>query len=340
MGSEIATNVFPRPLTGAVAHIPEPLARPVPPLRMVVADDSILSLTMMQHLLGKLGFDPQVARDGASAWELLQAEDVPTIAILDWMMPGMEGIDICRKIRQLSHQHYTYAMLLTGKSEKKEIIEGLQAGADDYMTKPINVDELQARLVVAQRIINFQEELFTAREVLRNQASHDYLTQLLNRGGIMEAVQQELSRSRRTGESFSVILVDIDHFKQINDTFGHLTGDDVLFEVASRIKTCTRSYDSVGRYGGEEFLLVVPGCDQSQAFQVAEKIRQSVCQTPIQMSQAEKTVTISLGVCTRTVETGPDALLMAADSALYCAKKSGRNRSEVGSSIATPEMRS
>jgi len=330
----MASNVFPGPVTGAVAHVPEPPAHPAPPLRMVVADDSALSLAMMQHLLGKLGFNPQVARDGASAWELLQAEDVPTIAILDWMMPGMEGIDICRRIRQLSHQHYIYAMLLTGKSEKKEIIEGLQAGADDYMTKPINVEELQARLVVAQRIIHFQEELFAAREVLRNQASHDYLTQLLNRGGIMESVQQELSRSRRTRESFSVILADIDHFKQINDTFGHLTGDDVLFEVASRIKICVRSYDSVGRYGGEEFLLVVPGCDQSQAFQVAEKIRQAVGGTPIRMGQTQKAVTISLGVCTRTVETSPEALLSAADSALYLAKKSGRNRTEVSSAPA------
>ena len=333
MARQVIPNLFPIPVTGPVSPIPEPMPQGSLPLRMIIADDSAISRKMMQRLLEKLGFEPQIASDGNSAWELLQSNDVPTIAILDWMMPGMEGVEICRKIRQLSHQHYTYAMLLTGKTEKNDIIEGLQAGADDYMTKPFDSDELQARLVVAQRIIRFQEELFAAREVLRNQASHDYLTQLLNRGGIMETLSQELSRSRRTGGAFSVILVDIDHFKQINDTYGHLTGDDVLFEVASRIKSCMRSYDSVGRYGGEEFLLVVPGCDESQAYQVAEKIRKAVCESPIHMSQTEKTVTISLGVCTRSIENAPEALITAADAALYTAKKSGRNRTEIGSCV-------
>ena len=284
---------------------------------------------MLQRLLGRLGFEPQVATDGDSAWELLEASDTPTIAILDWMMPGLEGVEICRRIRKGSHQHYTYTMLLTSKAQRHEIIEGLQAGADDYVTKPFDADELQARLVVAQRIIRFQEELFAAREVLRNQAHHDYLTQLLNRAGIMEALEHELNRSRRTAEAFAVILVDIDHFKKINDTFGHLTGDDVLFEVANRIKSCMRTYDAVGRYGGEEFLLVVPGCDQSEIFAVGEKIRKAVCDTPIRSSHLDQTITVSVGVCVRTTEATADALLMAADSALYRAKKSGRNRTEV-----------
>lgn len=332
MRPEIVTNVPPGPLAGTVAHVPVPSLRRGPPLRMIIADDSPVSLALMKRLLRKLGFEPQTASDGIAAWELLQAEDVPTIAILDWMMPGMEGIEICRNIRQLSRQHYSYAMLLTSKTERKEVIEGLQAGADDYMTKPVDPEELQARLVVAQRIIRSQEELFAAREVLRCQARHDYLTQLFNRGGIMDILEQEMGRSRRTGEMFSVILVDIDHFKLVNDTFGHLTGDDVLLEVATRITACMRSYDSVGRYGGEEFLVVVPGCDPSQAFQVAEKIRQTVCQTPIQMGSTLKTVTISLGVSTRTSNISLQALIEAADSALYCAKKSGRNRSELSSS--------
>jgi two-component system cell cycle response regulator len=328
MTPQPVSNVFPGHISALPGPIPGSAERPTHPLRVLIADDSAVSRAMIQRLLGRLGFTPQVVTDGLSAWEKLQSEDVPTIAILDWMMPGLEGVEICRKIRQLSRQHYIYAMLLTSKAEKNEIIEGLQAGADDYMTKPINGEELKARLVVAQRIIRFQQELFAAREVLRSQASHDYLTQLLNRGGVMEALDQELSRSRRTREPFSVILVDIDHFKQINDTFGHLTGDDVLFEVANRIKTCMRSYDSVGRYGGEEFLLVVPACDQVQAVQVAEKIRKTVCQTPIHMSQTDKTVTVSLGVCTWTPEMSTNALIESADAALYCAKKGGRNRTE------------
>jgi diguanylate cyclase (GGDEF)-like protein len=296
---------------------------------MIIAEDSATSRVMLQRKLAKLGFNPQIASDGPSAWELLQAQDVPTIAILDWVMPGIEGIEICRRIRQLSRQHYIYTMLLTSKSEKREIIEGLQAGADDYMIKPLDGEELQARLMVAQRLIRFQEELFAAREELRNKASHDYLTQLLNRAGIMEVLEQELSRSRRTGETFSIILADIDHFKQINDSFGHLTGDDVLFEVASRIKSCMRSYDSVGRYGGEEFLLVVPGCNQSGAMLVGEKIRQAICENPVRLAHIDKTITISLGVCSRSDEIAADVLLMQADSALYCAKKAGRNRTEM-----------
>jgi diguanylate cyclase (GGDEF)-like protein len=338
MTRDIESNFIPVSITDAVASVPA-LQRPVLPLRVVVAEDSAVSRTMIHRLLSKLGFDPQVAADGAAGWDLLQTQDVPTIAILDWMMPGMEGIEICRKIRQATHQHYTYTILLTGKTEKNDIIEGLQAGADDYMTKPFDAEELQARLVVAQRIIRFQEELFAAREVLRNQASHDYLTQLLNRGGIMEALEQELSRSRRTGEPFSVILVDIDHFKHINDTYGHLTGDEVLFEVANRVRSCMRSYDSVGRYGGEEFLLVIPGCDHSQAFQVAEKIRLAVNQNPIRTSRLDRSLTISLGVATRKTETSIEALLMAADSALYRAKKSGRNRAEMSSCALSPQPR-
>lgn len=327
MATQPRTHILPE-LAGPVSSTGQ-AALPAPPLRMVIADDSAVSRALMQRLLGKFGFTPQIAADGLSAWNMLQAADVPTIAILDWMMPGMEGIDICRKIRETSHQHYTYTMLLTGKTEQNDVIKGLQAGADDYMTKPFDAEEFQARLMVAQRIISFQEELFAAREVLRKQATHDYLTQLQNRGSIMETLEQELSRSRRTGGAFSVIIADVDHFKQINDTFGHLTGDDVLFEVANRIKTCMRSYDSVGRYGGEEFLLVVPGCDQSQAFQVAEKIRKAVSENPIHLSHAEKTITISLGVCARTSETTPEEMITAADAALYCAKRSGRNRTEV-----------
>ena len=288
---------------------------------------------MMQHVLGKSGFDLHLVSDGMEAWELLQAEDVPTIAFLDWMMPGMEGIELCRKVRQLPHQHYIYTMLLTSRNHKSDLVEGLQAGADDYITKPFDADEIKARLLVARRIIRFQEELLAARDAMKNQASRDYLTQLLNRAGIMEVLEQELNRSRRHGETFSVIMGDIDHFKQINDTHGHLTGDDVLFEVATRIKSCVRSYDAVGRYGGEEFLIILPGCDESAALQVAEKIREAVCCTPIPMEGRGERVTISLGVNAMQPTISANTLLSAADSALYQAKRSGRNRTQAASCL-------
>jgi len=222
-------------------------------------------------------------------------------------------------------------MLLTSRNHKSDLVEGLQAGADDYITKPFDTDEIKARLLVARRIIRFQEELLAARDAMKSQASRDYLTQLLNRAGIMEVLEQELNRSRRHVEIFSVIMGDIDHFKHINDIHGHLTGDDVLFEVANRIKSCVRSYDSVGRYGGEEFLIILPGCDEMAAFQVAEKIREAVCSTPIPMAGRGERVTISLGVNAMQPATSANALLAAADSALYQAKHAGRNRTQLAS---------
>jgi diguanylate cyclase (GGDEF)-like protein len=328
MSSIMATQVPTNPiaeLSAPAAPIANAESHPGSSQRLIVADDSAISRKLMQHLLHKWDLTADFATDGAQAWELLQSQDVPTIAILDWMMPRVEGIELCRRIRQLPRQHYIYAILLTGRNGKKEIVEGLNAGADDYMTKPLDVEEMQARLLVAQRILRFQEELFAAREIMRMQASHDPLTHLLNRGGIMDMLEQELSRSRRSGKPFSVIMADIDHFKQINDTFGHLTGDHALCEVAWRMRGSMRTYDSVGRYGGEEFLMVVPQCDSKAAFQVAEKIRHAICDVPFSLQQQELTVTISLGVCTWRGEVSSEQLLTGADSALYRAKAAGRN---------------
>jgi diguanylate cyclase (GGDEF)-like protein len=242
-------------------------------------------------------------------------------------MPGIEGNELCRKVRQLSRQHYTYTILLTSKNQKRELIEGLNAGADDYIVKPFDADEMRARLLVAERIVRVQEELVAARDAMKTQATHDYLTKLLNRAGIMDVLRKELDRTARTGEPFSVIIADLDHFKQINDTYGHLSGDDVLAETARRIRASLRSYDSVGRYGGEEFLIIVPGCNEATAFDVAEKIRATVCQMPMRIMAQDRTITASLGVSTTYGAISAEELLSAADSALYRAKNSGRNRS-------------
>ncbi len=312
--------MFPGTSTGAATS-----SQAVMPLRVIVAEDDASSRHLLQYFLKQWGFDSSVASDGTQAWDLLQSKDVPTIAIFDWVMPGLEGVELCRKVRRLSRQHYTYVLLLTSKTAKQDVIEGLGAGADDYVSKPFNPKELQARLLVAQRIITFQEQLIATREELRIQATHDFLTQLLNRAGIMEALAQELNRSDRSQGVFSVVMADIDHFKQINDTYGHAAGDLVLREAAARIKASLRSYDLAGRYGGEEFLVIVPDCDEAAALHVAEKMRKAVCSTPIQILGTDRNISISLGVSTRSVETSADALLCAADTALYQAKSSGRN---------------
>lgn len=307
---------------------PALLGEPSPtglPLRVVVAEDDAASRHLLQHFLRQWGFECEVASDGNQAWELVQSKDVPTIAVFDWMMPGVEGVELCRRLRRLARQHYTYVLLLTSKTGKQDVIEGLGAGADDYVSKPFNPKELQARLLVAQRIITFQEQLIATREELRIQATHDYLTKLLNRAGIMEALAQEMNRSQRREGVFSVILADIDHFKKINDTYGHATGDQVLSEVAARMKASLRSYDVAGRYGGEEFLVIVPDSDEESAVHVAEKIRKAVCSTPIDSLGGERTATISLGVSSSSAGTSADALLCSADAALYQAKSMGRN---------------
>ena len=307
------------------------------PLRVIIADDSVVWRHTMKGLLSKPGIDLRVASNGTDAWEMLIAEDVPTLAILDWVMPGLEGLELCEKIRRLPREHYIYTILLTSKTEKKDVAEGLRAGADDYITKPFDASELEARLLVARRILRMQEELVAGREAMKTRALHDSLTGLLNRSGIMSMLDQEVSRYHRTGEPFALMLVDIDHFKSVNDTYGHPAGDQVLAEVATRIKGCLRPYDSSGRYGGEEFLIIVPGCKQADAFQAGEKIRQAVDATPIDMLDIALKVTISVGICTTEITALPDALLGAADSALYRAKETGRNRTEAA---ATAEQAS
>jgi len=306
------------------------------PFRVIVADDDSKDRFLLQYVLAKWGFEVSLASDGREAWELLQSKDVPTIAVIDRVMPNLDGIELCHKVRSVPRRHYTYIVIVTGMSEKQDMVAGLRAGADDYLAKPFDAEELQGRLLVAERILSVQEELVAAHEHAKFQAIQvvqDCLTRLLNRAGIMDALNHELSRSHRSREPFAVIMADVDHFKHINDTYGHPAGDEVLCEVATRIKTSLRAYDSVGRFGGEEFLGIIPGCDEPTAFQVAEKIRQAVGGTPVKVLGEDKTVTISLGVNARMGETSAHAMLSAADAALYQAKACGRNCTKLASSI-------
>jgi diguanylate cyclase (GGDEF)-like protein len=201
----------------------------------------------------------------------------------------------------------------------------MDAGADDYLTKPFNAHELRVRLHAGRRILDLQEELLKAREALREQATHDGLTGLLNRTGILEKLDEELSRASRTGTPVSVLMADLDLFKSINDTCGHLVGDAVLREAARRLKTAARRYDSVGRYGGEEFLIVLPGCNAAEAAIQGERMRQAIGSAPFLSGGQPVLVTASLGVACSS-HAAPEALVREADDALYLAKENGRNR--------------
>jgi diguanylate cyclase (GGDEF)-like protein len=248
------------------------------------------------------------------------------------MMPGLEGTQVCERIRKEPNRPYVYILLLTARTQREDILKGLESGADDYLTKPFDAQELRARLQVGQRILSLQNHLIEAREELLFQATHDALTGLANRGVILEALHRERSRQSRIGGSFGVVLADLDHFKYVNDQHGHLVGDAVLRELARRMRAAVRPYDVVGRYGGEEFLMIVPSSDARGTMGLAERIRKSVEERPVQTDAGEIHMTISLGVAVAdpVVPVDAQALLQVADDALYRAKDRGRNRCELG----------
>lgn len=295
-------------------------------MKVLIADDSATSRAMLRSSLSKWGYEVVVANNGAEAWEILAQPDAPTLAILDWVMPPMSGPDVCRKVRETRREPYTYILLLTSKNTKDETIEGLEAGADDYIVKPFDQQELQVRLRAGKRIVELQLTLMEAREELRERANKDLLTMLPNRSAISGTLSHEIARCHREKRTVGVVLLDIDHFKKVNDTYGHFAGDAVLRETASRLRTNMRPYDQVGRYGGEEFLVVLPNCEMDQAVNQAERMRQRLCATPMMVDGVQLSISASFGV---TISDGseriPDVFVRVADEALYRAKAGGRN---------------
>jgi two-component system cell cycle response regulator len=296
-------------------------------MRVLVVDDDPLTLHMVVYRLRQWGHEVVSANDGTSAWELIESTPAPNVVIMDWMMPGISGPELCRRIRGRAGAPYLYVILLTGRNHYEDLIAGLDAGADDYLTKPFHLGELDARLRAGKRIVDLQNELISTREALRIQAMQDPLTQILNHGAILDALLREVDRAHRQHQPVSIILGDLDSFKAVNDTYGHIVGDQILIEVAERMRACLRSYDSIGRYGGEEFLMVLPNSDADQALSLAERIRMAVSNTPFRYKDLELHVTLSQGVTTWT-EPYPfplDRLIQTADGALYLVKHAGRN---------------
>jgi two-component system, cell cycle response regulator len=297
-------------------------------MRILIADDESISRRMLHALLEKWGYEVVAVEDGDSAWAKLKAPGAPRMALLDWMMPGQNGVDVCRALRKERPEPYTYILLLTAKDSKDGVVEGLESGADDYLTKPFNPQELRARIRVGLRLLELEDNLVQAREAMRFKATHDPLTGVWNRGAILEALEKEVWRSRREGLSLGFLIADLDHFKSVNDTYGHPAGDSVLREATRRMATDVRPYDAVGRYGGEEFLILLPGCSGEETRGKAERLREIISNEPIATSAGNLNVTMSIG----GVATGDwpsdssNQLLQMADSALYRAKREGRNR--------------
>ncbi len=299
-------------------------------MRVLLAEDDAVLRRLLESFLAKWGYEVVVAKDGAEAWEILQARDAPRLALLDWVMPVMDGVEVCRKVRKRLSQPYIYILLLTAKKEHFDVVDGLESGADDYLTKPFSPEELEARLRTSKRILDLEDHLVAAREAMHFKATHDALTGLWNRAAILDILRRELPRARREGTSLGLLMADVDHFKLTNDTHGHLVGDEVLREVARRMMASVRVYDAVGRYGGEEFLILLPGCEESSTLERAEQLRAALEDQAMDATGGPVRVTLSIGaLSTRSWgEADVDTLLRAADDALYRAKAAGRNRVE------------
>jgi diguanylate cyclase (GGDEF)-like protein len=304
-------------------------------MQILIAEDDPVSRRLLEVTLSKWGYEVIACVDGQAAWEVLQQPDAPQLVILDWMMPRMDGLQVCKMVRdpaQRPSEPYVYIILLTAKSQKADMVTGLGAGADDYLTKPFDAQELRMRLRAGRRILDLLDELVRAREILREQARKDSLTQLCTRATVLEMLKHELDRSQRSvaqDTPVSVVLADLDHFKQINDTYGHLAGDVVLRETARRMRDAIRPYDSIGRYGGEEFLLVLSDCDTMGALALAQRLLHAVSKEAIVLAEGPVSITLSAGVATSGLVQDAETLVGAADAALYRAKRGGRNRVEV-----------
>jgi diguanylate cyclase (GGDEF)-like protein len=300
-------------------------------VRILVADDSGVSRHVICAFLRASGHEVISAKDGTEALEALRSDVGISLALVDWMMPGLDGIEVCRQLRAIPDRPYTYMISVTTRSEKQDIVCALEAGFDDFLTKPVQPAELNARLLVGSRIIDLQEKLIQTCELSQFKATHDSLTGLWNRGAILEFLRAQLASAVRHSSNLALIMVDIDHFKKINDTYGHSVGDSVLIYIARLMNSSIRASDWLGRYGGEEFLVIASESRGNDATQVAERLRLAVADNPFASGELTISTTISIGIAnTHSMESPtPEALVRIADSALYRAKDKGRNRIEV-----------
>jgi diguanylate cyclase (GGDEF)-like protein len=295
---------------------------------------------LMTRFLKNAGYEVDAVSDGSEALDKMTKRYYPML-VTDWEMPEMDGIALCKAVRNMQLDGYVYALLLTARDAKEHIIAGLEAGADDYLVKPVHEPELIARLNAGRRILALEHSLRVANQRNRILSITDALTGAYNRRYLMEQLPREVERCRRYAYPLSVLMCDLDHFKQINDQRGHAAGDDVLQQFAARAQKSIRSNsDWIARYGGEEFLIVLPETDYKGGLFVADKIRTLIGAAPFTTRAGDTAVTASFGVAS-TGPSGPDialkveTLIRTADECLYRSKLEGRNRS-TGQEIVSP----
>ncbi len=310
-------------------------------MKILVAEDDTVSRMIIQRAVENLGHEVIAATDGDEAWKMFQDTTSVDVVISDWMMPGMSGLELCARVRTADESEgYTFFVFLTALQDKDHILEGMDAGADDYLSKPLNRDELRARLVAADRVMtlhrafeNQRRELQELNQELHNQARQDTLTGLGNRLQLREDLNVLEARVRRYGHSYCAILCDVDNFKLYNDHYGHLEGDEVLREMGDAILEAFRDGDSAYRYGGEEFLIILPEQTLASASIAAERMRSAVEKRaiPHAAKDPDAVVTVSAGLAQLSAGESKDiaTLLQQADTALYKAKNNGKNRVEI-----------
>ena len=294
-------------------------------MKILVAEDDFTSRTILTAILKKWGHEVVPAVDGEEALKILQAPDAPRLALLDWSMPGLSGVEICSHLRSNQVNDLTYLIILTSKSDKKNIVEGLNAGANDYIIKPYDNDELKARINVGRRMVEIQSELENAKLALIREAMHDSLTGIYNRKAVLDMLMKQICWTRRNGGILSVGMCDLDHFKLINDKYGHQTGDEVLQGFAKIINDNLRQYDIIGRYGGEEFLIIIPSSGDSNKLIDFCRLCKTVSNSKISTRSGDISITVSIGVTRSDGKITVDDILAQADDALYRAKDMGRN---------------
>lgn len=296
-------------------------------MRILIAEDEPVSQLVLRRTLQVWGYQVTVVDNGHDALEALLEPDGPQIAVLDWMMPRLTGPEVCQLLREQEPEAYRYLIVLTSRSLTADLVAGLNAGADDFLAKPFVREELQARIRAGQRILDLHNQLLTARKALYRQATRDPLTGVYNRRALLERMELELSRfTRGKSPPAGVLMLDLDHFKHVNDTYGHLAGDQVLEEATRRFQATLRDYDTLGRYGGEEFAVLVPSASASILATIAERLRACIAEAPIDADGHRIRVTVSVGAHLATPGETCEEALQGADRALYRAKRTGRNR--------------
>lgn len=318
---------------------------------IVIAEDEVASRALLKRQLERAGYQVVACENGREALTAVVARGA-NLLIADWMMPEMDGIELCRAVRAAqsgSETGFVYVLLLTAHSATEQIVAGLEAGADDYLTKPYHAQELLARVRAGERILRLQSELRDRNRQLQSinaevselnrrleiLANTDGLTGVWNRRAFFERATESWAFAQRTGQPLSAVMLDVDRFKAVNDTYGHGTGDTVLKEVAEACRATIRPYDVLGRLGGEEFCILAPNCGAEGAAALAERVRAAIERVEIRAGSVVLRVTASFGAAERrAAHDAPETLLAEADTMLYEAKRNGRNQVWISSGAA------